>query len=318
MTEKAPITQVVVALIFDKNKKLLVSYRSKNQHQGDLWEFPGGKIEPGESTLQALKREILEELNIRVLDASSFKKVHYVYADKAICLNVWRVHEYSGQAVGNEAQLIKWLDIDELTVDDFPKANNSIIRALKLPDKYMITGEYKNHDDYINRLKSSLNKGIRLLQLRSKNISDEQFIKLADVTYKFCKKNKSKLLLNTSPENFAHCEAHGLHLSSYYLHSIKRRPIARSLLLSVACHTEKDIEQAKQLEADIVLISPVKKTTSHPAVQAISWQGFSQLSTHLNIPAYALGGMQEQDLSEAKAAGAQGIAAISSFWNLTE
>lgn len=309
------VVHVAVAVITNKQNQVLISLRPEKVHQGGLWEFPGGKLEAGESVIDALKREISEELGIKVLNAQPLKTIQHNYTDKSVLLDVWKIDSFSGEPHGAEGQDIKWQDLDQLCCEDFPAANRGIIQTMLLPEKYMITGSFESQDDFLKRLESSLKNGISLVQLRCKNLTDVEYLELADKAVSLCSSYQSKLLLNTSPEVFLKSNADGLQLSSHYLHSVNKRPVDDSLLLSASCHTKEDIEQARKLNADIILLSPVKETKSHPGVKGIGWQKFSELISVTGTPVYALGGMSETDLRDAKQAGAQGVAAISSFWS---
>ncbi len=308
------IVHVAVAIITNQYNEVLVSLRAKEAHQGGLWEFPGGKLEQGESVFDALKREIFEELNISINKAFAFKKIQYNYVDKNVLLDIWRVESFSGEPVGAEGQQVKWLAINDLKVDEFPAANRAIIQALKLPESYMITGSFESHSDFEFKLENSLKKGIKLVQLRCKKTSDKEYKQLAEISASLCNKYNAILLLNTSLGIFTSVSAQGLHLSSQMLSTFSTRPIDDDLILSVSCHSEIEIERAKQLKADIILLSPVKETSSHPGVKGMGWQRFSELLAAIETPVFALGGMAEADIDDAKSSGAQGVAAISSFW----
>ncbi|MCW8933350.1 MAG: Nudix family hydrolase [Gammaproteobacteria bacterium] len=308
------LVHVAVAIILNHNKEVLVSLRAKDSHQGGLWEFPGGKLEQSETVREALKREIYEELNITVLSARSFKKIEFQYPEKTVLLDVWLIQSFTGEAVGAEGQQIKWQAINDLRAEDFPAANRAIINSLQLPDKYMITGPYTDINDFVLKLESSLKSGISLVQLRCKKSSEDEYKKLANKAISLCKSYNAKILLNTTDKLYSSFDADGLHLTSQMLNSIQQRPISGNLLLSVSCHTLDEIKKAKQLNADIILLSPVKETTSHPGVQGIGWEKFKHLSKDIEYPVYALGGMSANDMADAKNNGAQGIAAITGFW----
>jgi len=309
---------VAVAIIANQQNEILISLRSNSVHQGGLWEFPGGKLEPSESTLDALKREIKEELNISILKASPYKKIKYQYSDKTVLLDIWWVESFSGNPEGAEAQQIKWQAISRLNENEFPAANKGIIMSLQLPQKYMITGAFESHQNFKSKLETSLKKGISIVQLRCKKISETEYKQLAEISINLCKKYNAILLFNTSVEIFKELSANtgktGLHLNSQMLDTIQIRPIEADLLLSVSCHNSKEIEKAKQLDADIILLSPVKETRSHPGVKGIGWNRFLEIANNINAPVYALGGMSEADLADAKQYAAQGVAAISGFW----
>jgi len=305
---------VVVAVILNDSNEVLISLRPSHVHQGGLWEFPGGKIEENEAVLQALKRELQEELGIQVTQAEPYKNIQHNYSDKAVILDVWIVRAFSGEPSGKEGQLIKWTPLHELQVTDFPEANKNIILALALPDEYMITGEFKNQEDFLNKLELSLEQGIRLVQFRCKECSNSEYLNLARQSQLMCERYNTKLLLNASIEKALEVPSSGVHLTSRNLHAINSRPVDRSILLSASCHNIEDIRQANKINADIVLISPVKETESHPGVSGIGWDKFAELIKQSLAPGYALGGMGKQDVSQAQFKGGQGVAAIRSFW----
>ncbi len=310
------LIHVAVGVIINSQNEVLISLRHKSAHQGGLWEFPGGKVEAGESVFDALKREISEELDIVVKKAEPFKLIQHQYADKSVCLDIWIVESFSGEPAGAEGQPIKWQPINQLNTSEFPAANRPIIHSLILPEKYMITGVFEGAADFLARLENSLKKAISLVQMRCKALSDSDFLLLAEQARLICEKYNAKLLLNTKPSIFNQTKADGLHLNSKQLYLLKKRPVNDVCLLSVSCHTPEDIKQAERLSADIILVSPVKKTSSHPGVKGIGWAGFAALVSGASVPAYALGGMGTLDIEDAKSNKAQGVAAISSFWNV--
>lgn len=121
---------VAVAVITDGNGQILIARRPENVHQGGLWEFPGGKVEPGERLEQALQRELHEELGIELKACQPLLEIHHDYADKQVFLDVWRVTAFSGEAYGREQQPIRWVAAEALADYDFPAANQPILKAL--------------------------------------------------------------------------------------------------------------------------------------------------------------------------------------------
>ena len=126
------VVHVAVGVLLNNKKEVLVAKRKESAHQGGLWEFPGGKVEPGETTLSALKREIQEEVDISIHSAKSLLKTQHDYGDKVVLLDVWLSNEFSGLARGLEGQLVGWLALEELYNYDFPAANHAIIEKLLL------------------------------------------------------------------------------------------------------------------------------------------------------------------------------------------
>jgi len=182
-------------------------------------------------------------------------------------------------------------------------------------DYYMITGKFSDHKEFEAKLNKALQKGNIIVQFRNKNIQDpDEYLTLAKIAADLCHRYGAILLLATSADIYQQSNADGLHLNSQVLFKYQSRPVSENQLLSVSCHTLEEMKQAEKLGANILLLSPVKETSSHPGVPGIGWQQFSQMIAEVKCPVYALGGMQASDLDDAKAAGAQGVAAISSFW----
>lgn len=121
---------VVAAAIFNKTGELFIAKRAVSAHQGGLWEFPGGKIESGETAQQALIRELKEEIGITALSISALIKVEHDYGDKRVSLDVYTVEQFSGSAHGAEGQETRWIQLVDITKYNFPAANQPIIESL--------------------------------------------------------------------------------------------------------------------------------------------------------------------------------------------
>jgi 8-oxo-dGTP diphosphatase len=312
--------QVAVAVIINEAREVLISLRDQQAHQGGLWEFPGGKIEAGESVVQALGREVREELGINIDHSKPFKSIKYIYPDKQVELHVCLVEQFYGTPTGAEGQVLRWLAIDCLKPSVFPAANRSIIRALQLPQQYLISGAFNSFEDYLSRLHNSLSRGVRLVQMRCPSLHTPAFIALARQAAQLCAQFDARLLVNTTPAIYNQlrehgCELAGLHLNGRLLNQTQQRPLPTDQILSVSCHNLQDIAQATKLSADCLLYSPIKPTCSHPEASPLGWEAFSSAVAATDICSYALGGMQAEDIAQACAYGGQGIAAISGLWS---
>jgi len=120
----------VAAGIIVRNQQVFISKRSSEQHQGDKWEFPGGKVESGESVLEALTRELKEEVNLEVLNAQTFHQLEFDYGDKVVQLDFYLVDKFEGEGKGLEGQQTAWVNISELVNYTFPAANQIIVEML--------------------------------------------------------------------------------------------------------------------------------------------------------------------------------------------
>ena len=320
------ITQVVVAVIVNKAQQVCISLRHKDAHQGGLWEFPGGKIEKNESIEQALVREIKEELNLDISSSRPLITITHQYTDKKVRLYVNKILDYQGEATGMEGQAVKWVSVSELSDYDFPEANTPIIKSLQLPNKYLITGKFTDTNDYINKLKKALANNIKLVQLRLKPGScrdDNQLKLLLTQTSELCKQSTAKLMLNIPTENLSLVNLSKVYFDGYHLDSKTLKTLSENTtqkylagkLLSASCHNVEELQMATRLNADFVVLSPVQRTASHPEMVAMGWQSFADMVQHINVPVYALGGVTERDVETAYQYGAQGVSAISAFWN---
>ncbi len=303
---------IVVAILRNKSKQILIAQRASKQHQGDKWEFSGGKVETGETPQQALARELDEELGIQIEAALPLIQVHHYYPDLAVFLDVFEVSAWQGEAYGKEGQPIRWVTINELSRYPFPAANKPILQALALPDTCLITPHIENENEFKQGILHCLNNGIKLIQFRAKKLTPYDYIKRATWLSQQCKHYQCRLVLNSPPENFISLSAQGLHLTSYQLLAQKQRPNVQ--LLSAACHNEAELKKAQQLNIDFVFLSPIQATTSHPEAKAKGWKWFNQAVKQINLPVYALGGLGQSDIATARHHGAQGIAAISRLW----
>ncbi len=124
------LVHVAVGVVLDADRKVLITRRAQHAHQGGLWEFPGGKVEAGESLLVALTRELREELGIVLGRTSALLQVHHDYGDKSVLLDVHVVWEFSGEAVGLEDQPLAWVAPEDLARYVFPAANMPIVAAV--------------------------------------------------------------------------------------------------------------------------------------------------------------------------------------------
>jgi 8-oxo-dGTP diphosphatase len=125
-----PVVHVAVGVILDAERNILITRRAPDAHQGDLWEFPGGKVESGESLAKALARELREELGIVIGRTSALLEVRHDYGDKTVLLDVHVVWEFSGEARPLEGQPMAWVAAGELGGHVFPAANEPIVEAV--------------------------------------------------------------------------------------------------------------------------------------------------------------------------------------------
>ena len=304
---------VAVGVVIDESNRVLVSLRAKQAHQGGLWEFPGGKCEPGETIEEALRRELDEELGIQVLRDAPLCEISHDYGDKRVLLEVRRVLSFAGEPKGREGQAVRWAAIDSLEPSQFPAANGPIIRRIQLADRIAITGTAASNADFVVQFRRLIELHPPLIHFRQRALSDEDFQFRVQSALTLCRAHGIPLAINTEPTRFAACDGAGLHVSSAVLRQLDRRPVADEVMFSASCHSLEELHMAAALQADYVLLSPVAPTSSHPEQTSMGWERCSALISAVSVPIYALGGMTLADIPTAIAHGAAGIAAISAF-----
>lgn len=310
----ADAVHVAVGILAERDR-FFVTRRSPNAHQGGKWEFPGGKVDRGESVRAALQRELHEELGIEVRDARPLMQVHHAYPDKTVLLDVWSVTSYAGTPHGREGQQARWVSRPELLALDFPQADLPIQRRLWLPALYAISDYARvGRAEFLERLEWALAAGLRLLQLREPALPQEVYLELARELSMLCHRYDARLLLNADPAWVEGTGVDGVHLNSRRLMQTTSRPLPQHFFVSASCHNHYELARAAEIGADAVVLGPVAATASHPDALPLGWGRFEVLCRNAGPAVYALGGMRAENLLQARSAGAHGLAMISGLW----
>jgi len=306
---------VVAAVITDARGRILLNRRTENRDMAGLWEFPGGKRETGESSEQALVRELREELGIEAEIGDWIMDVPQAYPDKHLRLEVRHVRSWKGSPRGREGQAITWVAPDKLSRYSMPPADLPVVAALRHPDRYLITPEPDTdedaaHQDWYTRLARALDAGVRRVQLRTP--TSPARIQLAEQAVS---RHRSGVqwLLNRDIE-LARRLGVGVHLGGEQLLQLEARPLPADQLVAASCHDLPQLQAAQRLGCDFAVLGPVQATTSHPETAPIGWEAFETLRAQVSLPIYALGGLHPDDITQARRHGAQGIASISALW----
>jgi len=311
---QSSVLHVAVGVIRNGQGEVLVARRPGHAHQGGLWEFPGGKVEPGEAVEEALRRELREELAIVVDEASPLIKIAHDYGDRQVSLDVWRVDAFRGEPQGLENQPIRWVSPDELAGLALPAANKPIAAAARLPECYpIVDGGLSDADGLFAQLERLCRRGYRLAQWRVKNVEGDAYLSLARRAVDFCRPHGLGLLLNAEPDFARRAGAAGVHLSGRRLQALRRRPLPASLWVAASCHAPADIRQAEKVGVDFIVLSPVLPTASHPDAAPLGWEPFGRWAEAAKLPVFALGGVSRADLAQARQRGAQGVSGIRGF-----
>jgi 8-oxo-dGTP diphosphatase len=308
--------QVAVAAILNPRGEVLIARRPEGVHQGGLWEFPGGKFEPGEDLHDALRREIHEELGIDVGALRPLITIDHDYGDKRVSLRVCAVESFEGEPHGREGQPLRWVPVDALSGYAFPAANLPIVTALQLPECCLVTPDPAGDERaFLDHLERRLARGdIRLMQLRAPSLGADALARLCARVIPMARSLGVRVMLNADPELARAVGADGAHLNARRLAAWRAGTARHGLMLSASVHDRRELMMARDAGVDFALIAPVMPTASHPGAPVLGWDGFAALAALATMPVYALGGVAPVDVARAWACGGQGVAAIRALW----
>lgn len=303
---------VAAAVIERPDGTFLMASRPDGKAYAGWWEFPGGKVEPGESPRHALDRELEEELGIAVRRAYPWLTCDYDYAHARVRLHFFRVTDWAGAPHPHEGQSLAWVHADHPAVSPILPANGPILRGLSLPLTYGVSAAAElGAEGFMRRLESALERGLKLLQLRERAMPAEPLAHLAREVAARCRAHGARLMINADIGLAERLDA-GVHLPSARLMALEQRPDLP--WVAASCHDAAELERARALGVDFVVLGPVLPTASHPEAQPLGWERFSSLAAGRPMPVYALGGLSPADLDTARQAGAHGIAMKRGLW----
>ncbi len=311
------VTHVAVAILQRKNdagqSEFLLASRPQGKGWAGWWEFPGGKMEAGETPEHALTRELGEELGIQPTSTQQWLIRRFDYPEthdspaKTVLLHFYFVTSWQGELAPRENQALSWQSAENITVSPVLPANVPIMKALALPPVYVISNLAElGEQTFFAMLEDQLARGLRLIQVREKHLSKEAFMKFSAQVIGLAKPYGAKVLISQDIGLARDLGAHGVHLPSRAMLMLKTKPAG--LMVAASCHNATELAHAQTLELDFVVLSPVKSTLSHPEAEPLGWQAFAEMSANTTLPVYALGGMQLNDLPIALAYGARGVA----------
>ena len=308
---------VVAGVIRDALGRILLARRTEGRDLAGLWEFPGGKVEPGEPPEAALARELHEELGIHARVGAALIRVPQQYPDKRLLLDVRLITGYNGTPRGLDGQALAWAPAHKLAQYPMPPADRPVVAALLQPDRYLVTPTPADSDGHwLSGLDHALASGVQRVQLRAHGPDPGRWARLAGQAVARCRAAGADVLVNADLALAAALGA-GLHLQAAQLDNIEvQRSLrkARPRMLGASCHTAGDLLRAQALGCDFVVLGHVQDTLSHPGVPGIGWQAFAGMREAVALPIYAIGGLGVDDIEVARAHGAQGIAAIRGLW----
>ena len=307
---------VVAGVIRDAAGRVLIAERPAGKHLAGHWEFPGGKSDPGEAPLDALRRELAEELGIRVESAEPLISVPWTYPEKRIVLDAWIVTAHTGDMRAREHAALRWVDPADLAKLPMPPADVPIATALRLPDRYLITPPLaaNERDVLLDGIEHACRAGIQLIQLRQPAWSSREIESIAADAQAICTRHGTSLLVNGDVGIATRCGLGGVNVPARIARTLDARPLAADRWFAVSCHDSAELAHAASIGADFVTLAPVAPTPSHPDAAPLGWPRFAELAAASPVPVFALGGLAVADIAIARRNGGQGIAAIRALW----
>lgn len=325
------VVNVAVAVIHF-NKQYLLGFRHASQHQGNRYEFVGGKIEPNETATQGLIREVHEEIGLDIAQNTAVKMgvIRHDYADKIVSLHVFKIQvsqaQFDGlqQDKGKEGQAVTWVHQSDLVANQYPlpDANARILEWLKLPNTIYITQPLDSFvsvdkwvDFYSQKLPDDAHCYFRP-QTSHENVTamiDDLLTIRADITPIIQYATREHLFerLDASLKNGM------VHLNHQQLMTLDFSSLSKNYRYFASCHDQHSLSRLNTLATSHTVmgcfLSPVLATPTHPETfqsGGMGWQAFGELAKLSDVPVFALGGVGQSNLAMAWLSNAYGVAGI--------
>lgn len=311
---KPQVVHAAVAVLLRDDGHVLLAERPADKSWPGWWEFPGGKIEAGETPFAALQRELDEELGTQASLAYPWLTRRFDYPERAVKLHFFLVREWTAAPHGREGQRLSWQNPAALTVGPLLPANEPLLAALQLPAIYAITDlAGLGEQVFFARLQHALAQGLRLIQVREKHLPRAELKIFAARVIELARPYGARVLINADIELARELDADGVHMPAAMLMRMTEKP--QDLICAASCHNPEEMQKAAALELDLVVLSPVLITQSHADAVTLGWPQFGCLLADFPLPVYALGGLQRDDLTVAWQHGAHGIAMQRGAWH---
>ena len=311
---------VAAAVLRRGDGSVLLGQRAEGTFYPGYWEFPGGKVEPGETPAQALVRELAEELEIAVApeDVLPWVVRKHAYAHAHVRLHFFRIGRWSGEPRARVHAALAWVKPPQQTVAPMLPANGPVWKFLALPPRMLVSGVTalleagESLAVALERQEAAL---VRARALGPVLVQVREPAALAEALVRRLRPHlgpEDLLVLNGEVEA-AQALGTGLHLPQRRLAALSGRP--ELPWVGASAHGVDALRRAEALGLDYAVLGPVRSTRSHPGASALGWQGFREIARDAAIPVYAIGGLGPEDLEDARRAGAHGVAAIRAWWD---
>ncbi|HEX4879054.1 MAG TPA: Nudix family hydrolase [Limnobacter sp.] len=319
MTTNKPRIDVAVAVVFGPDGKVLWGCRPEGKPYAGYWEFPGGKVEPGETVWQALVRELREELNITALEGGPWFVIEHDYEHANVRLHLYRVWHHSGQAEALEGQVFAWDSLEPRGLNPILPATEPLLPKLAQPQTMWITHYGASLQGFARQLVQRLEAApprTLYVQFREKELLGEDLRWAFQHCVSLCNKHNQPLLINSDvlaalealvgPQELA---PHAVHLTERHLMQGVREG-ARERAVGASVHSMDGLVAAHERGLKYAVLGAVQATASHPGQTGMGWLAFRALAERAQLPVFAVGGLRPQDRQIAMRNGAHGLAMI--------
>ena len=308
------ITHVAAAVLLRDDGSYLLGQRAADTFYPGYWEFPGGKVEPGEAPRDALIRELHEELGIKVVQCFPWIVREHRYEHAHVKLHFFRVTEWQGELHDHVHAALSWQTVGANSVTPMLPANGPVLKALSLPDFYAVTHAVEiGTDTQLSALELALKSGLRLVQIRERDMPEPQRTAFASEAVRLIQGFGAHALINGDADMALELGADGVHLTARQLMTTRQRPEFK--LVGASCHTREELDHAVVLGLDFAVAGAVNATPTHGTQEGIGWENFGKIVAESPIPVFAIGGLQRGNMLMSWQHGAHGIAAIRSAWS---
>jgi 8-oxo-dGTP diphosphatase len=304
---------VAVGVLIRADGRFLLASRPAGKPYAGYWEFPGGKLEAGESVEAALARELQEELGLAIGPARPWVTLEHDYPHAYVRLHFCRVFDWRGEPVAHEAQAFRFCTVGDLPDGPLLPATVPVMKWLSLPSELALSAAATlGRERFLAALDARLAEGLRLLLVREPGWDDELVSRLLDEVLPRVRAAGARVVVSSRHGVAVWARADGVQFTAGDLLAAEHRP--ELPLVGASCHTRAELAHAARLGLDYAVLGSVGPSASHPGAPGLGWTAWSELAAGAALPVYAIGGLDRADLAAAQTAGAHGVAVLSAAW----